>query len=139
MVWVKGSDLDYDGWQLPGWRWNDVAPVFARIERGPMRVGRVPYPDELSRRFVTAARAAGVVANDDVSGPELDGAAIAPATIHHGQRWSTARGYLHGRKNLTVVTKAEVRRVIIRNGRAVGVEYRRRGRCSRLSPTGRSS
>ena len=128
MVWVRGSNLDYDGWQLPGWAWDDVAPVFARIEEGPMRVGRVPYPDELSTRFVAAARAAGVVAADDISGPELDGAAIAPATIHDGQRWSTPRGYLRGQNNLTVVTKAEVSRVIIRDGRAVGVEYRRRGR-----------
>jgi choline dehydrogenase len=29
MVWVKGSNLDCDGWQLPGWSWKDVAPVFA--------------------------------------------------------------------------------------------------------------
>ena len=128
MVWVKGSNLDYDGWRLPGWSWDDVAPVFARIEHGPMKITRVAYPDDLSRRFVTAARAAGIAANDDVSGPELDGVAIAPVTIHNGQRWTTARGYLHRQKNLTVVTKAEVRRVIIRNGRAVGVEYRRRGR-----------
>jgi choline dehydrogenase len=132
MVWVKGSNLDYDGWQLPGWSWQDVAPVFARIEAGPMRVGRMPYPDELSTRWVAAARAAGVCANDDVSGPDLDGAAIAPATIHNGQRWSTPRGYLHRRKNLTVLTKAEVSRVIIRDGRAVGVEYRRHGRVSRV-------
>lgn len=131
MIWVKGSSLDYDGWQLPGWGWNDVAPVFARIERGPMRVARVPYPDELSRCFVAAARASGVGANDDVSGPELDGAAISPVTIHKGQRWSTARGYLRHQENLTVVTKAEVGRVIIRDGRAVGVEYRRRGRIQR--------
>jgi choline dehydrogenase len=128
MLWIKGSNLDYDGWQLPGWSWQDVAPVFARIEQGPMRIGRTPYPDELSARFVAAARAAGVCADDDVSGPDLDGAAIAPVTIHGGQRWSTPRGYLQHRDNLTVVTKAEVRRVIIRNGRAVGVEYRRRGR-----------
>jgi choline dehydrogenase len=128
MVWVKGSDLDYDGWQLPGWSWPDVAPVFARIEQGPMRIGRTPYPDELSKRFVAAARAAGVCADDDVSGPELDGAAIAPVTIHNGQRWSTPRGYLQHRNNLTILTKAEVRRVIIRNGRAVGIEYRRQGR-----------
>ena len=128
MLWIKGSNLDYDGWQLPGWSWQDVAPVFARIEQGPMRIGRTPYPDELSVRFVAAARAAGVCADDDVSGPDLDGAAIAPVTIHDGQRWSTPRGYLQHRDNLTVVTKAEVRKVIIRNGRAVGVEYRRRGR-----------
>ena len=128
MAWVKGSSLDYDGWRLPGWSWADVAPVFARIERGPMRVGRVPYPDELSNRFVAAVRATGVAADDDISGPDLDGAAITPATIHNGERWSTARGYLNHRKNLTVVTKADVRRVIIRGGRAVGVEYRRGGR-----------
>jgi choline dehydrogenase len=128
MAWVKGSDLDYDGWQLPGWAWTDVAPVFDRIERGPMRIGRVPYPDEISGRFVAAARATGVAARDDISGPELDGAAITPATIHNGERWSTARGYLGRRKNLTVVTKAQVHRLIIRRGRAVGVEYRRGGR-----------
>ncbi|MET0897963.1 MAG: GMC family oxidoreductase N-terminal domain-containing protein [Mycobacterium sp.] len=127
MVWVKGRDLDYDGWQLPGWAWADVAPVFARIEQGPMRVGRNPYPDELSERFVAASRASGVCADDEVSGPQLDGAAIAPVTIHRGQRWTAARGYLRHHKNLTVVTKAEVRRVVIRNGRAVGVEYRHRG------------
>lgn len=124
MLWVKGSNLDYDGWQLPGWSWQDVAPVFARIEQGPMRIGRLPYPDEVSLRFVAAARAAGVRADDDVSGPDLDGATISPVTIHNGQRWSTPRGYLQRRKNLTILTNAEVRRVVFRDGRAVGVEYR---------------
>ncbi|KUI02636.1 oxidoreductase [Mycobacterium sp. IS-3022] len=128
MFWVKGSNLDYDGWQLPGWGWNDVAPVFTRIEQSPMHITRSPFPDELSHRFVAAARAAGVAANDDVSGPELDGAAITPVNIYKGQRWSAARGYLRHQNNLTVVTKALVDRVIIRNGRAVGIEYRRRGR-----------
>jgi choline dehydrogenase len=128
MVWVKGSELDYEGWRLPGWSWADVAPVFARMERGPMHVTRVAYPDELSQRFVAAARAAGIAATDDVSGPELDGAAISPVTIYRGQRWSTARGYLSGQSNLTVVKRAQVHRVIVRGGRAVGVEYRHRGR-----------
>jgi choline dehydrogenase len=128
MAWIKGSNLDYDGWQLPGWGWDDVAPVFSRIEDGPMHITRSPYPDELSHRFVASARATGVAANDDVSGPELDGAAITPVNIHQGQRWSAARGYLRDRNNLTVATLASVDRVIIRNGRAVGIEYRRRGR-----------
>jgi choline dehydrogenase len=128
MFWVKGSNLDYDGWQLPGWGWDDVAPVFARIEHGRMHITRSPCPDELSHRFVASARAAGVAANDDISGPELDGAAITPVNIYNGQRWSAARGYLRHQNNLTVMTKALVNRVIIRNGRAVGIEYRRRGR-----------
>jgi choline dehydrogenase len=128
MVWVKGSDLDYDGWRLPGWSWLDVAPVFERIEQGPMHITRLAYPDELSSRFVESARAAGVAATDDVSGPRLDGAALSPVTIYRGHRWTTARGYLRHQQNLTVVTKAEVHRVIVRGGRAVGVEYRHRGR-----------
>ncbi len=128
MFWIKGSALDYDGWRLPGWGWDDVAPVFARIERNSMHITRSPYPDDLSHRFVAAARAAGVAANDDVSGPDLDGAAITPVNIHNGQRWSAAHGYLRRRDNLTVVTKAVVDRVIIRGGRAVAVQYRRRGR-----------
>lgn len=132
MFWVKGSNLDYDGWRLPGWGWNDVAPVFTRIEEGPMRITRSPYPDELSHRFVASARAAGVAANDDLSGPELDGAAITPVNIYKGQRWSAARGYLRHQNNLTVVSKALVDRVIIRNGRAVGIEYRHHGRAHQV-------
>lgn len=124
MVWVRGSDLDYDGWGLEGWAWKDVEPVFERIERGPMRIGRVPCVDPVTRRFVEAARAAGVPARDDVSGPEIDGAAISPVTIHDGQRWNAARGYLRGQPNLTVASGALVSRVIIRRGRAIGVEYR---------------
>jgi choline dehydrogenase len=131
MVWVRGTRDDYDGWQVPGWGWDDVEPVFQRIESGPMRVTRVAEPDEVSRRFVAAARAAGVSASDNISGPELDGAAISPVTVWKGQRWSTARAYLdHAQRleNFAVVSGALVRRIVIRDGAAVGVEYDRRGR-----------
>ncbi|WP_059016739.1 GMC family oxidoreductase N-terminal domain-containing protein [Mycobacterium sp. M26] len=142
MVWVVGTQRDYDGWDLPGWGWDDVAPVFRRIEShflgapshgtmGPMRVTRLAEPDETSTRWVVAAREAGVAANDDIGGPDLDGAAIAPVTIWKGQRWNTARGYLtdaRRRPNLTVVTGALVHRVVIRDGRAVGVDYEHKGR-----------
>jgi len=96
-----------------------------------MRVTRVAEPEEVSRRFVIAARSAGEAANDDVSGPDLDGAAISPVTVWKGQRWSTARACLHharGLPNFSLVTGALVRRVVIRDGAAVGVEYERRGR-----------
>jgi choline dehydrogenase len=131
MVWVRGTRLDYDGWQLPGWGWDDVEPVFRRIESGPMRVTRTAEPDEVSLRFVAAARAAGVAASDSVSGPDLDGAAISPVTVWKGQRWSAARAYLDDARrlpNFAVVSRALVRRVVIRDGAAVGVEYERRGR-----------
>lgn len=32
MVWVRGSRRDYHDWSLPGWSWDDVEPVYRRIE-----------------------------------------------------------------------------------------------------------
>ena len=55
----RASNLDYDGWRLPGWGWDGVAPVFARIEHGPMHITRSPFPDELSHRVVISARYGG--------------------------------------------------------------------------------
>jgi choline dehydrogenase len=141
MVWVRGTRLDYDGWQLPGWGWSDVEPVFRRIEShylggpahgtsGPIRVTRLAEPDVTSTRWVAAARAAGVSDNEDLGGPDLDGTSIAPVTVWKGQRWNTARAYLPAarrRSNFTLVTGALVHRVVIRDGRAVGVEYERKG------------
>ncbi len=142
MVWVVGTQIDYDGWDLPGWGWADVAPVFRRMEShflggashgtmGPMRVTRLAEPDETSTRWIVAAQESGVPTNSDISGPDLEGADIAPVTIWKGQRWNTARGYLTDatrRPNLTVRTAALVHRVVIRDGRAVGVDYERKGR-----------
>ncbi|MBB3749539.1 choline dehydrogenase [Mycolicibacterium sp. BK634] len=141
MVWVRGTQLDYDGWQLPGWGWSDVEPVFRRIEShylggpahgtsGPIRVTRLAEPDVTSTRWVAAARAAGVSANEDLGGPDLDGTSIAPVTVWKGQRWNTARAYLPAarrRSNFTAVTGALVHRVVLRDGRSVGVEYERKG------------
>ena len=36
MIWVRGARADYDTWAYlgaEGWRWDDVLPVFERIER----------------------------------------------------------------------------------------------------------
>jgi choline dehydrogenase len=48
-------------------------------------------------------------------------------TIHKGRRFSAADAYLHparGRGNLTVITSAQVEKVLITDGRATGVAYR---------------
>jgi choline dehydrogenase len=51
MIWVKGSNLDYDGWRIPGWAWADVAPIFR--PRGKAYARRSPAG---SRRVVVAVR-----------------------------------------------------------------------------------
>lgn len=137
MVWVRGSSHDYDGWNIPGWSWADVEPVFSRIENlggdgagddgaGPVHVTRVADPTDEAMRFVAAARNASELANDDISGPGPHGAAISPVTIWRGQRWSTARAYLdpaRRRANLAVSTGAVVHQVVLERQRAVAVRF----------------
>ena len=142
MLWIRGCREDYDGWGIPGWSWDEVEPVFKRMEDhhladaahgsgGPVKVTRVAHPDPVAERFVEAAAATGIERSDDLGGPELAGTGISPVTVWHGRRWSAARAYLapaKRRKNLTVISKALVRRIVIRDGRALGVEWERRGR-----------
>jgi len=141
MLWVRGSDRDFDGWGIEGWGWKDVEPVYRRMEShflgddlhgldGPMRINRLTTPDETAVAFVEAAVAAGIKRNDDISGPDLDGVALAPTTTVNGRRWSTARGYLDTavtRPNFTLMTKTLVERVLVENGRVVGVVVREGG------------
>src|SRR5919201_543406 len=147
MLYVRGRPLDYDLWEsqgCPGWGWNDVRPFFLRAENnergasehhavgGPLNVADERSPRKLTGRFLAAAEAAGIPRIDDYNGPEQDGAALVQVTQRNGRRWSSADAYLRphtGRQNLEVVTRAQVLRVELENGRAVGVRYRdRRGR-----------
>lgn len=147
MLYVRGRPLDYDLWAAQGadgWGWEDVRPYFLRAEDnargasehhavgGPLRVEDERSPRPLTTRFLRAAEAAGIPYIDDYNGPEQDGCALVQVTQKGGRRWSTAKGYLRpamGRDNLEVVTHAQVERVEIRGGRAVGVRYRdKRGR-----------
>ena len=142
MLWLRGHRVDYDGWGIEGWSWDDVRPVFERIERrsgipgfatnedGPIHVTRQRDPDPLTEKFIEAARAAGVPASEDLSDSE-EGAGPSSMTIWQGRRWNAARAYLgqaKKRSNLTILKKALVKRVVIREGRAVGIEWERRGR-----------
>ena len=128
MFWIKGSNLDYDGWRLPGWGWDDVAPVFARIEQGPMHIA--------ARHIPTSCLIASSPQRGRRASLPTMTSADPTSTVRRSRRSTSTRASAGARRaatsehqnNLTVVTKACVDRVIIRNGRAVGIEYRRRGR-----------
>ena len=143
MVWIRGHARDYDGWRqrgCEGWCFAEVLPYFRRAEsyeggadafrggEGPMRIAR-PRPDHpLSAAFLEAGRQAGYPETDDICGAVQEGFGVLDRSVHRGVRWSTARGYLdpaRGRPNLQIRTDALVTRVLLREGRAAGVELRR--------------
>jgi choline dehydrogenase len=146
MVYIRGNRHDYDSWRdvygCEGWGYADLLPYFLRSEAnsrgaseyhgaaGPLIVGDLRYKSALTSAFVTAARNAGMAANDDFNGPSQDGAGFYQVTQRAGRRWSAADAYLHpaaGRPNLTVLTDALVTGVQIEAGRATGVRYLLRG------------
>ncbi|MFF4528934.1 GMC family oxidoreductase [Streptomyces sp. NPDC001407] len=139
MVYIRGNAADYDGWRergLEGWGHRDVLPYFRRSEDnsrgadahhgtgGPLAVSDLRDRHPLSEAFHAAARTAGLAANPDFNGAWQDGVGFYQATVRRGRRAGTARAFLRPaarRRNLTVRTRATVRRVLVERGRAVGV------------------
>jgi len=152
MVYDRGAAVDYDGWRQmgnEGWSYEDVLPYFKKLEDfepggeegyhgrgGPVLVTRPGIENPLAKAFRDAAVAAGVPYNDDPSGSRREGVVPADVTASRGRRWSAARAYLkpaRGRRNLRIVTDAHVERVVIENGRATGVQWRRGGKVERAN------
>ena len=104
----------------PAWRGTD----------GPLHVSRGKRDNPLFKAFVEAGAQAGFERTDDYNGEKQEGFGPMEQTVWNGRRWSTASAYLKPalkRSNLELV-KCFARRVVIENGRAVGVEIERGGR-----------
>lgn len=140
MIFVRGNKQNYDDWAAEGnkgWAFEDVLPAYKKMENweggasdlrgagGPVQVTKVKNPTEASQLFRTAmAESVGVPLLDDYNGAEQDGMAIVQQSAHQGLRYSSSIAYLdnHGLGQLTIMTGAQVTRVLVENGRATGVE-----------------
>src|SRR5690242_4214385 len=150
MCYTRGAPGDYDAWaeatRDPRWSWNAVLPVFKRAEDntrgadafhgsgGPLSVSDLRHHNVLSGVVLDAAAAAGFARNDDFNGAMQEGFGFYQVTQRNGARCSAADAYLapvRRRENLTVLTHALTSRVLVDGTRAVGVEYRHRGRTER--------
>jgi len=149
MVYIRGHALDYDGWArggASGWSYADVLPYFKRAEQhlhggdpyhgseGPLSVFA---PDversPLTAAFVRAAAEAGYPLTTDVNGEQQEGFGRIDRTTRNGRRWSAARAYLRpamSRPGLLIQTEALVHRILLDNGRAIGVDYSVQGQCT---------
>lgn len=139
MIYVRGQPQDYDGWAqsgCDGWSWRDVLPYFLKVEDfegapaelrgagGPLPVKVVSDRPALARAFVAAGVAAGHGATEDYNGARQDGFGYYQVNQRDGRRVSAYEAYLKpalARPNLTVLTSAQVTRVCLEEGRAVGV------------------
>lgn len=146
---LRGMPYDYDEWAdlgLTEWSWNECFPYFKKLETdldfdnewhgkaGPIPIRRHP-PSELvpwQAAFVEGCKELGFPDCPDTNDPTTTGVGPHAMNKIDGQRISAARAYLpakvRARPNLSIMANAIVRRVIIKNGRAQGVEVERFGR-----------
>src|SRR5882757_108945 len=147
LVWVRGQPLDYDTWAQMGnrgWSWQDVAPLFTRMENfvdgdgsngrgtgGPLKVSTVPDQNPLYDALFEAAQAAGYKINPDYNSEDQEGVVKTQTSIYKGRRMSVAHCYIEPamkHANLHVVTNAMTLRVLLEGKRCVGVEYEKDGK-----------
>lgn len=149
MVYVRGHAGDYNHWAesgAQGWSYADVLPYFKRMETwdnrgqggdadwrgkdGPLHVTRGPRDNPLHDAFVSAGEQAGYPVTEDYNGAQQEGFGPMEMTVYKGRRWSAANAYLRPalkRDNCEMI-RALARKVVIKDGRATGVEVERGGK-----------
>jgi choline dehydrogenase len=157
MIFQRGNPMDYERWAsgagMETWDHAHCLPYFKKMETalaadpddpfrghdGPLVLERGPAKGPLFDAFFAAVQEAGYPLTDDVNGYRQEGFAKFDRNVHNGRRLSASRAYLHpvmDRPNLDVETFAFVTKIVFEGGRAVGVEYARRGRGTRRAEAG---
>jgi len=140
MLYIRGQKQDYDQWAElgnEGWSYDDILPYFKKSETngrgkskyhggdGPLQVTDRPVFYDISKRYIDASQQAGFKVTDDFNGSDQEGVGYYQCTIKDGKRCSAAHAYLLpvlSRPNLTVLTHAQVSKVLLKNKQAYGVD-----------------
>ncbi|WP_421740675.1 GMC family oxidoreductase [Cellulomonas sp.] len=141
MIYIRGNHADYDGWEElgnKGWGYDGVLPYFRKSEHnerfsneyhgygGNMSVSTQIEQNPLSKAFVRSLQELGVPYNSDVNGAEQYGVTFYDVTQRNARRESASTAFLRpakDRENLHVVARAQASRVVVKDGRAVGLEF----------------
>ena len=146
LVYIRGHAYDFDQWEelgAKGWGYRNCLPYFKRAEsfkfggddyrgdNGPLSTNNGNnMKNPLYGAWVEAGAQAGYIKTEDCNGYMQEGFGAMHMTVKNGVRWSTANAYLRPamqRPNLTVVTHAMTRQILLEGKRAVGVTYDHNG------------
>jgi choline dehydrogenase-like flavoprotein len=140
-LYTRGAPADYDEWASEegalGWSYREVLPYFKRAENnerfanefhaygGPLGVSNPVSPLPICEAFFQAGQELGIPFNPDFNGARQEGLGYYQLTQLNARRSSTSTGYLNpirDRTNLRVMLRTQVLRVVVEQGRAVGIE-----------------
>ena len=145
MISMRGQSADYDHWRqlgLTGWGYDDVKPLFRRLEDhflgesehhgtgGGWRIEAPRLSWDILDAVGDAAEEMGIRRIADFNTGDNEGVSYFHVNQKRGRRWSSARGFLKpvlNRGNLRLEKNVLVDRLIVENGRAVGVRFMQGG------------
>ena len=153
MVYVRGHARDFDQWEKEGavgWSYKDCLPYFKRTESwqdgednyrggdGPVATcgGNNMKFNPLYQAFIEAGHEAGYPTTNDYNGEQQEGFGAMHMTVDGGVRASASSAYIEEakkRSNLTILSGVLVKRVLLNNKIATGVEYKRNGEIARVN------
>lgn len=146
MISMRGQAQDYDHWRqlgLTGWGWDDVAPVFRRLDghflgdtehhggSGEWRVEQMRVKWDVLDAVTKAATEMGVPATQDFNTGDNEGVGYFHVNQKRGLRMSVATAFLKpvlNRPNLRLETGVLVEKIVFEGKRAVGVQFRQNGK-----------
>ncbi|CAI0983126.1 choline dehydrogenase [Serratia grimesii] len=146
LVYIRGHACDFDEWEslgARGWGYRNCLPYFKRAENykfggddyrgseGPLSTNNGNnMANPLYGAWIDSGAQAGYIKTDDCNGYMQEGFGAMHMTVKNGVRCSTANAYLRPamqRPNLTVITQAMTRQILLEGKRAIGVTYDQNG------------
>ena len=145
LIFIRGQHEDFDDWErlgAKGWSYRELLPYFRRYERyqggesqyhgglGEFEVSDLRTGNRASAAWVDAGVEFGLPRNPDFNGATALGVGAYQLGIGRHWRTSSASAFLRPiahRPNLTVVTGAQVSKIVFKGHVATGVEWIRNG------------
>jgi choline dehydrogenase len=127
MVYIRGAREDYDDWAElgnRGWGSAETTRAFDAVERELEVSSSQGTAHGLCDFYFAAAQELGLPVNNDFNGTSQSGVGYNPVSISDGVRRSASSVFLKPamvRSNLTVITNAQVTRILFDGSRASGV------------------
>ena len=151
LIFIRGQHEDFDDWErlgADGWSYRELLPYFRRHERyrggesqfhgglGEFEVSDLRNDNPASKAWVEAGVQFGLPRNPDFNGATTLGVGTYQLGIGRHWRTSSASAFLRpiaGRPNLTIITHAQVSRVVFNGRVATGVEWISKGQVHRAT------
>ena len=147
LAYVRGQQQDFNKWQnafanqkhSTKWNWKHVERYFQKLEgfsnfesvrnmghEGPIKIETAQSHWPVIQAWMESAQAIGYDNNHNYNSGKQEGVGLYQQTLDHGLRCSTSSSYLKSskhRKNLSILKKTRVRKVLFDGKKAVGIEY----------------